>query len=130
MVAVAKESAASHGWKDIEFRQSDATCLELPSLSLDGAISTFGLSAMPGERTALQSIAAALKPNAHFVALDAKVSTGIVDVFNPLIGPAFKYTTNWAYEKDVIRSIEDVFGEIEVEELNCGCNSVAVAIKH
>ncbi len=129
MLNFARATASSNEWMNIEFQQSDAACLELPALSLDGAICTFALSAMPGELAALRNVAAALKPGAHFVVLDAKPFTGITRAFNPLVGPFFKYTTNWDYEKDVIRSIEKTFGEIVVEEFNCGSNFIAIATK-
>jgi ubiquinone/menaquinone biosynthesis C-methylase UbiE len=129
MLNVARAAADSNGWTNVELLQSDAACLDLPARSLDGAICTFGLSAMPGEGAALRRIAAALKPGARFVALDAKTFNGAARIFNPLIGPFFKYTTNWDYKKDVIRSMEEVFGEIAVEEFHCGCNFIAVAAK-
>ena len=114
---------------NVDFQQADAAHLELPAGSLNGAICTFGLSAMPGELAALRRVAAAMKPGVRFVALDAKVFTGFARVFNPIAGPLFKYTTNWNYKKDVIRSIREVFEEIDIDEYNCGCNFIAVAKK-
>jgi ubiquinone/menaquinone biosynthesis C-methylase UbiE len=127
--AAVRRTAERIVWPNVVFRQADAAHLELPARSLDGAICTFGLSAMPGEHAALRRMAAALRPGARFVALDAKTFTGLARIFNPLIGPFFKYTTNWDYKKDVIGSMEEVFGEIAVEEFHCGCNFIAVAAK-
>jgi ubiquinone/menaquinone biosynthesis C-methylase UbiE len=129
MLNVARAAAELNDWPNVVFRQADAARLELPARSLDGAICTFGLSAMPGEAAALRRMAAALKPGARFVALDAKTFTGAACIFNPLIGPFFQYTTNWDYKKDVIGSIQKVFGEITVEEFHCGCNFIALATK-
>ena len=129
MLATARAVAKTNGWDNIEFRQEDAARLNLPSACLDGALCTFGLSAMPGEAAALRRVAVALKPGAKFVVLDAKTFTGLARAFNPIAGPIFKYTTNWDYEKDVLRSIGEIFGELAVEEYNSGCNFIAVGIK-
>ncbi len=127
MLETARAVSAAGGWTNIEFRQEDAAQLDLAPQSLDAAICTFALSAMPGERAALARVAPALKPGAWFVALDAKLFTGYARIFNPLAGPLFKYTTNWDYEKDVIGSIREAFGEVQVTEYNGGCNFIAVA---
>jgi len=127
MLETARAVSAARGWTNIEFRQGDAARLDLPPQSLDAAICTFALSAMPGERAALARVAQALKPGARFVALDAKLFTGCARIFNPVAGPIFKYTTNWDYEKDVIGSLRGTFGEVRVTEYNGGCNFIAVA---
>lgn len=129
MLDAARSRAQSNGWSNIEFRQEDAARLQLPADSLDAAICTFGLSAMPGELAALQMLATALKPGARFVVLDAKAFTGMARVFNPIAGPLFKYTTNWDYKKDVIACIRKVFAHTEIQEFNCGSNFVAIARK-
>jgi demethylmenaquinone methyltransferase/2-methoxy-6-polyprenyl-1,4-benzoquinol methylase len=76
MLAAARTKAQKHGWTNIEFVQVDATQMELEAESLDGAICTFGLSAMPEEVAAIQRVAKAMKPGAKFVVLDAKPFTG------------------------------------------------------
>jgi demethylmenaquinone methyltransferase/2-methoxy-6-polyprenyl-1,4-benzoquinol methylase len=127
MLATARAAARADGWSNIEFRREDAARLELPPASLDGALCTFGLSAMPGETAALRRVAAALKPGAKCVVLDAKAFTGFARAFNPVAGPIFKYTTNWDYEKDVLRAIREAFAEVTIEEYNSGSNFIAVA---
>lgn len=81
---------------------------------------------MPGEAEALRRVASALKPGARFVILDCKAFTGWARVFNPLIGPLFKYTTNWDYEKDVVSVIRSVFQDVRIREFHAGCNYIAV----
>jgi demethylmenaquinone methyltransferase/2-methoxy-6-polyprenyl-1,4-benzoquinol methylase len=129
MLAAARAKAEKRGWANIEFMQADATQMELPPHSLDSAICTFGLSAMPNERAALQRVAKAMKDGARFVAFDAKPFTGWGRIINPLNQPIFKYTTNWNYSKDVLASLRAVFGDVEVEEHNSGCNYLAVGRK-
>jgi demethylmenaquinone methyltransferase/2-methoxy-6-polyprenyl-1,4-benzoquinol methylase len=127
MLETARAAVRIHGWTNIDFLQADAACLDLPAASLDAALCTFGLSAMPGERAALQRVATALKPGAPFVALDAKAFTGWASVFNPIAGPVFQYTTNWDYRKDVVASIRATFPHVQLVEFNAGCNFLAVA---
>jgi ubiquinone/menaquinone biosynthesis C-methylase UbiE len=127
MLDTGRARAIARGWENIEFIQADAAKLSVAPSSLDGAICTFGLSAMPGESQAIKRVAAALKPGACFVVLDAKPFTGWARIFNPITGPLFKHTTNWDYEKDVIRSIRQAFGDVQLKEFNSGCNFLAVA---
>jgi len=129
MLEAARAKARNNGWRNVEFIQTDATILDLPRESLDGALCTFGLSAMPGEREALERVARALKPGAGFVSLDAKAFTGQARVLNPVLGPVFKYTTNWNYHKNVVESLREIFGELDVEEYNGGCNYLAVGVR-
>ena len=49
MLNAAQRKAEANAWSNIEFRQTDGACLELPEASLEGAICTFGLSAMSDE---------------------------------------------------------------------------------
>jgi len=127
MLDAARAKAEVNHWTNIEFRRTDAAQLELPPASLDGAICTFALSAMPRERAAIERVASALKPGGKFVVLDCKAFTGAASIFTPIAGPIFKYGTNWDYHKDVIKSIREVFADVRVREFNCGCNYIAVA---
>jgi ubiquinone/menaquinone biosynthesis C-methylase UbiE len=127
MLDTARARSREHGWTNIEFRRGDAASLELPAKCLDGAICTFGLSAMPGELAALRRVAAALKPGACLVVLDAKIFTGWARILNPIAGPLFQYTTNWNYKKDVVGCIRATFDAVQVVEFNSGCNFIAVA---
>lgn len=128
MLDAARRRVRHNGWPQIEFMQADAARMEVAPQSLDGAICTFGLSAMPGERAALLRVAAALKTGARFVAFDAKPFTGWARMFNPINGPLFQYATNWNYGKDALGSIREVFDAVELREFNSGCNYIAVAV--
>jgi ubiquinone/menaquinone biosynthesis C-methylase UbiE len=127
MLDTARARSREQGWTNIEFRLGDAACLELPVECLDGAICTFGLSAMPGELAALRRVAEALKPGTCLVVLDAKTFTGWARILNPVAGPLFQYSTNWNYKKDVVGCIRATFDEVQVAEYNSGCNFIAVA---
>lgn len=127
MLQRAKDAAKAHGWSNIEFIEADAAELSLESRSLDGAVCTFALSAMPGEHAAIRHVAMALKPGARFVVLDAKAFTGWAARLNPVVGPLFKYTTAWSYEKDVPPMLRRTFGQVDIREFHAGCNYIAIA---
>jgi ubiquinone/menaquinone biosynthesis C-methylase UbiE len=129
MLATARKKAEKCGWTNIEFLQADAAQIDLEPNCLDGAICSFGLSAMPGELAAVQRVAKAMKSGARFVAFDAKLFTGWGRIINPINQPLFKYATNWNYSKDTIASLRSVFNLLEVEEYNSGCNYIAVGRK-
>jgi len=126
MLVEARRRAQKGGWRQIEFVEADATQPVLNRGSLDAALCTFGLSAMPGETEAIRQVARALKPGALFVVFDAKPFTGLLRLLNPIVQPLFGYSTNWNYTKDVIAALQAAFVEIEVEEHNSGCNYIAV----
>ena len=129
MLDHAKARARSAGWRNIEFIQGDAARMNLADASLDGAVCTFALSAMPGEAAAVARVAAALKAGGRFVALDAKRLGGAGRVLNPIVGPFFAYTTNWDDRKDVIGAIRAAFEQVDVTEFHAGGNYIAVATK-
>ncbi len=127
MLAVAKALAVENGWRNIQFIQGDAAKVELPRHSLDGAVCTFVLSAMPGEDAAIRTVATALKPHRKFVVFDAKPFTGIGRILNPITYLVFKYITNWNYRKNVVGILRQHFPNMVVTEFNSGCNFIAVA---
>lgn len=129
MLATASAMVKKHGWHNVALKQGDAARLDFAPQSLDGALCTFALSAMPRETEALHRVASALKPGARFVILDCKAFSGWAKIFNPLIGPLFKYTTNWDYEKDVVARIRNMFGDVRIREFHSGCNYLAVVTK-
>lgn len=127
MLAAAEALAARRGWRNVELVQGDAARMELPAASLDGAISTLALSAMPDHRAAIERVHAALRPGARFCVLDARELEGAARVLNPLIRPLFRLTTNWDPRRDLVASLRDAFGAVEVHRFNAGSIFIAVA---
>jgi ubiquinone/menaquinone biosynthesis C-methylase UbiE len=129
MLANAQRHAASHGLPNFQFIHADAARVCLKPNSLDAALCTFGLSAMPGERHAIQNVARALKPGARFVVFDAKPFTGLARIWNPILGPFFARTQNWNPHKDVVKALRENFTQVNLRQFNSGCNFIAVAAK-
>lgn len=128
MLAVAKRSAIRRGWENVELVEGDAARMALPDASIDAAISTLALSAMPDQRAALERVHAALRPGARLCVLDAKEFTGIARILNPLLEPVFGPTTNWE-QRDLAARLREAFGDVELHEFNAGSIFIAVATR-
>jgi ubiquinone/menaquinone biosynthesis C-methylase UbiE len=129
MLAAAAASRARHGWENVELLQGDAARMQLPPASLDAAVCTLALSAMPDHRAAIERVRVGLRPGARFAVLDATEFAGPLRILNPLIRPLFKLTTNWDPHRDLIGSLRESFGPVEVERFNAGSMFVAVACR-
>eukprot|EP01138_Halocafeteria_seosinensis_P004615 gb/GECG01004721.1/.p1 GENE.gb/GECG01004721.1/~~gb/GECG01004721.1/.p1 ORF type:complete len:221 (+),score=30.72 gb/GECG01004721.1/:1-663(+) len=132
MLKTAQEQAKSQDWTNIEYYREDAAIQEYEKDSLDGAICTLSLTAVPEHEEAIKQVYRGLKNGKTFAVLDSKGFEGILSVFNPLVRLIFGYATNWDCHKDVIRSLENVFGAQNVHTLgkyNAGSSYIVTATK-
>jgi len=130
MLNSAQKKAEEKGWKNIEFIQGDAAHMELPEDSLDGVYSTLSMSAIPDHKAAMRNVLRALKSGKRFVILDAqKFEEGWLKIFNPLFGPIFKRTTNWNYDRNIIKDAKGMFDKVEVKKFNGGSVFILIITK-
>ena len=129
MLASAQKLAAAHGWLNIQFIEADAAQIQLPASSLDAALCTFGLSAIPDAAQAIQNIVRALKPGANFVVFDAAPFTGPARIFNPIVCPLFIYIQNWNPKQNLLQLIAHNFNSFCVQRFNASSIFIAVATK-
>jgi len=127
MLGRAAQLVSERGWGNVDLRLEDAAKAELPPSSLDGALCTLSLSAIPGHREASRRVAQALRPGAAFVVLDATLFSGRMRFLNPLVGPIFRRITNWDYEADLVAELRQEFDVMAVERFNSGSCFIAVA---
>jgi phosphatidylethanolamine/phosphatidyl-N-methylethanolamine N-methyltransferase len=127
MLGRARARARAEGWDNVEFIEADATGELLPARSLDAALCTLGLTAIPDERAAIRAVHRALKPGAPFACFDVKLYGGLPTVLNPVHIPALRYTVAADVGKDVVGAIDREFGGVEVEEFRGGSLFIAVA---
>lgn len=87
MLAQARRRAEREGWRNVEFVQGDAAQVDsLVAGPVDGAISTFCLSIVPGWRQAIAGAAARLRPGGRLVVLDGSVRPrGLLRLLWPLL---------------------------------------------
>lgn len=130
MVTAARASARRQGWQNVDVLQSDAARMEIGAGSLDGALCTLGLSVIPDQRAAIERVHAALRPGGTFVVLDGRTFSGLARVFNSVIKPLFKFSSNWRHpDADLVAGLERTFDEVAVEEFNGGSLFLARASK-
>ncbi|MGH3029346.1 MAG: class I SAM-dependent methyltransferase [Gaiellaceae bacterium] len=128
MLAAAERQVAKGGWQNVELRQGDAAHLELGHESLDGALCTFGLGAIPDHGPAIANVAAALRPGGRFVVLDGKPFDGLGRPLNPIMKPAFRYVSNW-HDRDLPADLRLAFADVAVRQFNGGSLLLAAAAK-
>src|SRR6201999_1123509 len=70
MVEKARADAAAAGVENVSFEVGDATALDLPDASLDGAITRFSLHHIPGPVRVLEEMRRVVKPGGYVVVAD------------------------------------------------------------
>lgn len=108
------------GWKNIKLIQGDAAELDLKAESVDGIISTLGISAIPRHFQALKRAKYSLKKGGKIVILDANLFSGIMKIFNPLLKLSYIISASWDYKKDIIGDFSKLFSDNEITHYNQG----------
>lgn len=125
-----REAAARHRWTNIATVQGDAARLSLDDGSIDAALCTLGLSAMPDPHAAIREVHRCLKPGGRLAVVDAKLFEGRWQVLNPVALAVFVPTTNWNVAVDLIATMRDVFGNVRGAKLNRGSAFLVVSRKN
>lgn len=128
MLEAAKQRAIKHGWKNITFIQGDAAQLSLDR-QVDGVLSTLGISAIPEHKKALQKAAQILKDGKRISILDAKLSSGLWKVFNPIIAEIYTHWASWDYTKKIPEDLAEIFSDVEIKYYNSGTLYIATGTK-
>ena len=109
-----------HGWKNIELIQGDAAVLDLPAESIDGVVSTLGISAVPRHFQAMERAKTSLKIGKKMVILDASLFSGPLKILNPLLKLSYIIAASWDYKKDLIGDFSKLFDNIKIQYYNKG----------
>lgn len=125
-----REATVRHGWTNVATVQGDAAQLSLDEGSIDAALCTLGLSAMPDPRAAIREVHRCLKPGGIFAVVDVKLFEGRWQVLNPFALAVFVPTTSWNVAVDLITTMRDVFGNVSGAKLNRGSAFLAVSRKN
>lgn len=83
MLAEARERIQTHGWRNVELVQADASQFAFPQ-GVDGVFSSFALSIMPNHRDIIRNAAQALTDGGRLVTLDLKLTNGALSFLNPI----------------------------------------------
>lgn len=128
MLAGAAALVRRWGWGNVELVHADAARAELPARSLDAALATLALSAIPDHREAIRRVRHALVPGGRFVVLDSALfPRGPLRSLNPLLARLFAWATNWDFQADLPAELDDELGAVTVEHFNLGTCFIAVA---
>ena len=108
------------GWKNLELIQGDAAELDLKEESIDGIISTLGISAIPRHFQALKRAKKSLKTGRNMVILDASLFSGPLKILNPFLKLSYIIAASWDYKKDIIGDFSKLFNDINIKMYNKG----------
>lgn len=128
MVEHAAERVRKAGWENVHPVRGDSGRLGVDDEAFDVVYAAMTLSAMPTPAGALDAAYRALRPGGRIVVLDAQPFQEFPwTVFNPVIVPLSKYTTNWFPEENIPTALASRFVPTTVTTFNGGTIFIAAA---
>lgn len=129
MLAAARRLCRRRGWQNVALLQGDAAQLDAGESSFDGVLAVLAMSAIPRHREALERCREVLRPGGVLSVCDARLFTGRLSLLNPLVESVYTRGAAWDPSKDLPSDMEEVFGNVEVEDLNLGTFFIATSVK-
>lgn len=131
MVARARDRVVENGWENVVVVQADGTWLPVASGSVDSAVATTALVAMPDMAAAASGVYDALRPGGRFAVYELQlVPAGPARLLNPLLDRFFRLFGDWNAEEHALDVLASVFGSVTVQSSYAlGTNVVAVSEK-
>ena len=129
MLDAAKQLSKRNEWSNIKLVQGDAAQLKIPENNFDGVVSVLGISAIPGWGKALERCHNVLRSGGKLVVCDARLFNGFLKILNPLVKLIYSKFAAWDPSKNIPEKMKEVFGNVEVENLNLGTFFIAVSVK-
>jgi demethylmenaquinone methyltransferase/2-methoxy-6-polyprenyl-1,4-benzoquinol methylase len=129
MLDAAKQLSKRNEWSNIKLVQGDAAQLEISENNFDGVVSVLGISAIPDWEKALNRCYDVLRHGGRLIVCDARLFTGFLKILNPLVRLVYSKFAAWNPSKNIPEKMKEIFGNVEVENLNFGTFFIAVAIK-
>ncbi len=129
MLDAAKQLSNRNGWNNIKLIQGDAAQLKITEKNFNGVVSVLGISAIPDWEKALGRCYNVLRMEGKLVVCDARLFTGFLKIINPLVRLIYSKFAAWDPSKNIPRKMKELFGNVEVENLNFGTFFIAVSIK-
>ena len=129
MLDAAKQLSKRNEWSNIKLVQGDAAQLKITEKNFDGVVSVLGISAIPDWEKALDRCHDVLCSGGKLVVCDARLFTGFLKFLNPLVKVIYSKFAAWDPSKNIPEKMKEIFGNVEVENLNFGTFFIAVAVK-
>jgi len=129
MLGAAKRLCERNGWNNIKLIQGDAAQLEIKEDNFDGVISVLGISAIPDWEKALNRCYDVLRSGGKIVVCDARLFSGFLKFLNPPVKAIYSKFAAWDPSKNIPEKMKEIFGNVEVENINLGTFFIAVSVK-
>jgi S-adenosylmethionine-diacylgycerolhomoserine-N-methlytransferase len=129
MLAAGSRLCRRRGWHNVTLVQGDAAELDVGEGGFDGVLSVLAMSVIPGYRQALERCRELLRPGGVVSICDARLFPGRLSFLNPLVRALYTWGAAWDPARDLPAAIGEVFGNVEVEDLNLGSFFIATAVK-
>ncbi|MEK7117405.1 MAG: class I SAM-dependent methyltransferase [Patescibacteria group bacterium] len=129
MLDAAKQVCEQNDWNNIKLVQGDAAQLKIAENNFDGVVSVLGISAIPDWEKALDRCHDILRPGGKLVVCDARLLTGFLKIINPMVRQIYSKLAAWDPSKNIPEKMKEIFGNVEVENLNLGTFFIAVSVK-
>ncbi|MEW5896945.1 MAG: class I SAM-dependent methyltransferase [Nanoarchaeota archaeon] len=130
MLDATKDLCERNGWNNIiKLVQGDAAQLKITEKNFDGVISVLGISAIPDWEKALNRCYDVLRAGGKLVVCDARLFSGFLKFLNPLITLIYSKFAAWDPSKNIPEKMKEIFGNVEIENLNLGTFFIAVSVK-
>lgn len=124
----ARARIARHGWSNVELVLSDASDYRFPDGGVDGVLSTYALTMVPGFDEVIEHVASALRPGRRLAIVDFKAPEGwppwLLKAIMPLLRP-FGVRLGLAERKPWL-SIERHMALVSMDERYLGTTYIAV----
>jgi len=129
MLDAAKQLSKRNDWSNIKLVQGDAAQLKITENNFDGVVSVLGITAIPDWEKALERCHDVLHFGGKLVVCDARLFTGFLKFLNPLVKVIYSKFAAWDPSKNIPKKMKEIFGNVEVENLNLGTFFIAVSVK-
>jgi len=128
MTMAARERTREADWDSVHVVRGDAERLPVPRETFDAAYAAMSLSAVPDPVAAVEAVRDSLAPSGRFVVLDAQpFQRPPLRALNPIMVPAFRATTDWVPEVDLVDALGETFDSTTIETFHGGSVFVAHA---
>ena len=129
MLDAAKQLSERNNWSNIKLVQGNAAQLKITENNFDGMVSILGISAIPEWEKALDRCHDVLRSGGKLVVCDARLFTGFLKFLNPLVKVIYSKFAAWDPSQNIPEKMKEIFGNVEVENLNFGTFFIAVSVK-
>lgn len=129
MLDAAARLCKRRGWNNVEFLQGDAARLDIPEPNFDGVLCVLGMSVIPEWEKALMQCKRVLRPGGVLSVCDQRLYRRLLRFLNPMVEAIYSRLAVWNSSRDIPKKMEEIFGNVQVQDFNLGSFFVATSVK-